>query len=160
VSRRARALALLGVAAICAGLSASIVNGYAADLRAQVGPLVPVLVARTDMPPGKVIGPALMRSGLAQKRVPERYVPPDALSLPGQAAGMRTLTAVRAGSYVARSQLERAAGPGSGAGSGARQVEVPVAGTSAMRDQLQPGARVDAKAPARREPTLRFRPSS
>ena len=42
VSRRARAVALLGAAAICAGLAASIVSGYAHDVRAQVGPLVPV----------------------------------------------------------------------------------------------------------------------
>jgi pilus assembly protein CpaB len=143
VSRRARALALLGVAAICAGLSASIVNGYAADVRAQVGPLVPVLVSRTDIPAGKVLGPQLMRSGLGQKQVPERYAPPDALSLPGQAAGKRTLIAIPTGSYIGRSQLERTLGPDAGGGSEARQVEVPVAGTRAMRDRLQPGAQVD-----------------
>lgn len=143
MSRRARPLALLGLAAICASLSASMVSGYAADVRGQVGPLVPVLVTKTDIPRGRAFGPALLRSSLSQRRVPERFVPPDALSAPNQAAGLRTVSAISQGSYVGRAQLEVAVTRGSADRTIARQVEVPVAGTDAMRDLLRPSVRVD-----------------
>lgn len=143
MSRRARPLALLGLATICAGLSASMVSGYAADVRGQVGPLVPVLVTKVDVARGKAFGPELLRSSLSQRRVPERFVPPDALSAPEQAAGLRTITAISRGSYVERAQLEPAVTRGATGRTIARQVEVPVAGTNAVRDLLRPGVRVD-----------------
>jgi pilus assembly protein CpaB len=143
MSRRARPLALLGLATICAGLSASMVSGYASDVRSQVGPLVPVMVARADIPRGKALGPELLRSSLSQRRVPERFVPPDALSAPEQAAGLRTVTAISRGSYLGRAQLEPAVSRGAMGRAVARQVEVPVAGSDAMRELLRPGARVD-----------------
>ena len=37
------------------------VSGYAADVRGQVGPLVPVLVTKADIPRGKAFGPADVR---------------------------------------------------------------------------------------------------
>ena len=43
---------MLGGAAVCAGLAASAVNSYTNDIRAQVGPLVPVVVARTEITQG------------------------------------------------------------------------------------------------------------
>ncbi len=118
------------------------VSGYAADVRGQVGPLVPVLVTKADIPRGKALGPQLLRSSLSQRRVPRRFAPPDALSAPEQAAGLRAVTGIPKGSYVGRAQLEapvmRAAGRPV-----VRQVEIPVAGTDAMRGLLGPGARVD-----------------
>jgi pilus assembly protein CpaB len=102
-----------------------------------------VLVAKAGIPRGKALGPELLRSSLSQRRVPQRFVPPDALSAPEQAAGLRTVTAIAKGSYVERAQLEAAVTRGGTGRPIARQVEVPVAGTDAMRDLLRPRARVD-----------------
>jgi pilus assembly protein CpaB len=145
VTRRARALALLGISAACAGLAASLVNGYASDVQSQVGPLVPVVVARDGIPRGKVLTAQNLSFYLSRRRVPERFVPPDTLRDADEAAGLRPLTRVVAGSYVERAQLQLPSADESRLDSGgrARVVEAPVVGAAALRGLLRPGALVD-----------------
>jgi pilus assembly protein CpaB len=144
VTRRTRTLALFGLSTACAGLAVSLVNGYSRDVRAQVGPLVPVLVARTEIARGERLTVERASSRLSIRRVPERFAPPSALRSPGDAIGLRAASAISAGDYVGHGNLVVAAptvAPSTRAG--ARLVDLPVAGGSAVRALLRPGARVD-----------------
>jgi pilus assembly protein CpaB len=137
---------MLGAAAVCAGLAASAVNSYTNEVRAQVGPLVPVVVARTEISKGRRITPSSVRSYLSERRVPARFVPPSALRLASAALGYRALMTIRAGDYVSENSLgadaeERRSR--SGAPSRRRLVEVPVAGAQTIASALHPGTRVD-----------------
>jgi pilus assembly protein CpaB len=137
-------LALFGVSATCAGLAASLVNGYARDVRSQVGPLVPVLVARASVDRGVRVTAARASSRLAMRRVPERFAPPSALHSPREAVGLRASSSIAPGDYVSRADLTAAtasAAPSSGLR--ARLVELPVVGGNAVRSFMRPGLRVD-----------------
>jgi pilus assembly protein CpaB len=145
MSRRARAVALLGLSGICAGVAVSLVDGYASDVRARVGPVVPVVVAARDLPRGRLITPRVEHERLAVRQVPARFVPPDSFRSTSDALGLRALTPVREGSYVGVAQLvtpgnERTSGL---TGRPARVVEVPVSGATTTADLLRPGSRVD-----------------
>ena len=145
MTRRARIPTLLGVSLACGGLAASMVNGYAGDVRAQVGPLVPVVVARAPIPRGHVFRAAHVANHLAQRRVPARFAPPDGLRNPREALGLRTATAIAPGGYVGRSQLaapvaRRSTPTVSSAG---RVVEVAVAGMDSVGALARPGSLVD-----------------
>ena len=96
---------MLGAAAISAGLAASSVNSYTSDVRAQVGPLVAVVVARTEISRGKLITTTAAQSYMSVRRVPSRFVPPSALRLPSEAVGYQALTTIRAGDYVTETSL-------------------------------------------------------
>jgi pilus assembly protein CpaB len=147
VSRRSRALALLGMAAVCAGLASSIVSGYARDVRAQVGPLTPVLVARAQVPRGRLFTPANVSRYLAARRVPVRFVPPRSLRFASDVVGLRSLTLIPAGSYLNEGQLGGSSEHTDPAQSdrlgGGRFVEVAVAGAAALQSALRPGVSVD-----------------
>jgi pilus assembly protein CpaB len=146
VSARARALALLGVAAVCAGAAASIVNRYAGEVRAQVGPPVSVLVAARDIPRGKVVTFRDAASFMKLRQVPRRFAPPDGLRSASAVIGLRALAAVPAGAYLTTAQFaRRPVGPRSGSAGADRRrvVEVSVAGAAALAGSLQPGMRVD-----------------
>jgi Flp pilus assembly protein CpaB len=137
---------MLGAAALCAGLAASAVNSYENEVRAQVGPLVPVVVARTGIARGRRITPASVRVYLTERRVPARFVPPSALRFARDALGYRALTTIGAGDYVSEASLGT---PGEAPGHGpadparGRLIEVPVAGAGSIAPSLHPGARVD-----------------
>ena len=144
MKRRRRGLLLLGAAAVCAGLAVSLVNQYANDVSAQVGPLQQVVVARRDVGRGTLITSAVARAALAHRRVPLRFVPPRALRGAGEAVGYRALVPLAAGDYVGAGQLgaprgdrRRTAGPGG------RLVEVAVTGARSIAEALRPGALVD-----------------
>jgi pilus assembly protein CpaB len=140
VSRRARAVALLGVSASCAAAAALLVNGYAADVRAQVGPRVPVLVAASDIPRGRTVRPR----DAYQRWIPRRFVPPGAFVLPGEVVGLRSRVPIVRGGYLLENELEPpGAGPPAAASSPARIIEVPVAGAGSLSGLVGPGARVD-----------------
>ena len=66
MSRRRRAALLLGLALVLGGLAASDVARREAALRAQLAPLVDVVVARGDLPAGRALRP----DDLAVRRVP------------------------------------------------------------------------------------------
>lgn len=147
MSRRSRAWALLGTAAVCAGLAASVVSGYARDVRAQVGPLTPVIVAQTKLPRGRLLTPANVSRYLAARRVPVQFVPPRSLRFARDVIGLRPRLTIPAGSYLSEGLL---AGPSLGGARpprdglrGRRVVEVAVAGAAALESALRPGVLVD-----------------
>ncbi len=130
---------LLALALACGGLAASQVRQKVRDVEARTGAPVPVLVARESLSPDREID----AGSLAVKEVPERYAPPDALSAPEDAAGLRTAGAVRAGTYLTAAHLQGAGGKGDGSlRRGERALEVAVAGGDALAGAA-PGSTVD-----------------
>jgi pilus assembly protein CpaB len=138
---------MLGLSAVSAGLAVSLVEDYAHEVRAQVGPLVPVAIARREIARGRSVTPANVSTYITERRVPERFVPPGSLRRASDALGLRALVRVPAGAYLGEPQFGEAAPDPTSArpadGSGARVVEVPVAGATALEGVLRPGARVD-----------------
>jgi Flp pilus assembly protein CpaB len=104
MSRRARAIAFGVVAAVCAAIAASIADGYGTRVAGQFGDLRPVVVTAAELAAGESIGPGDI-GRLEVRRVPVRFVPPDALGSPEEAAGRAPATPVPAGSYLVASQL-------------------------------------------------------
>jgi pilus assembly protein CpaB len=146
VSPRARALALLGAAAVCAGAAASIVNRYSSRVRAQVGPPVRVLLADRAIPRGKLITARDARLYMRAGEVPERFAQPDALRYGEETIGLRAAGDIPAGTHLTSAQFAaRRAGSAADRSSGDRRrlVEIRIAGASALSGFLQPGARVD-----------------
>jgi pilus assembly protein CpaB len=140
---RRRGVLMLSLALASGGLAASEVGSRTRAVEQQVGPLVPIVVARTHVDPGSKLKPGQL--GIA--RVPARYAPPDALADPAQADGLRTGGALEPGSYVTASALATTGGdearPGAGLGRGERAIELTVAGAEALGGFAGPGARVD-----------------
>lgn len=142
-ARRRRGLVLLALALASGGLAASQVHQRERRVEAQVGPLVSVLVAARDLPAGARLG----SGSLAQRRVPARFVPPDAFTTLAGVAGSRTVAALAAGGYVTAGHL-REAGDGAGGdggaslGDGERALEVAVSGGRALAEATV-GSRVD-----------------
>ena len=148
MSRRARALAFLTAALICAILAATVAGRYRSRVEARYGPLRPVVVATAELPADEPIGTEQARQGLSVRRVPASFIPPDALRSSGDALGRAPGATIPAGSYVLGSQLElpqprRRKSPG--VGEGLRPVEVNVAGADALtvRGEAPEGRRVD-----------------
>ncbi len=130
---------LLALALACGGLAASQVRQKVQDVEARTGAPVPVVVARESLPADREID----SGSLAVKEVPERYAPPDGLSAPEDAAGLRTAGAVRAGTYLTAAHLQGAGGNGDGSlRRGERALEVAVAGGDALAGAA-PGSTVD-----------------
>jgi pilus assembly protein CpaB len=137
VSRRRRAVALLGLALVLGGLAASDVARREAALRAQLGPVVSVVVARADLPAGRVV-----RAGdLALRRIPARYADPGAATAPETLIGLRLAAAVARGGQLGpglvATRPDAAAPP---VRRGERAAEVVAVGDRAL---IVPGARVD-----------------
>ena len=136
--RRRRALLLLSLALACGGLAASAVRDRVEEVEARVGTPLPVVVAAHDLPPGRALG----QRDLALRRVPARFLPPDALVAAADAAGLRTAVHLPAGAYVTAAQLEGRSGRGRRLRRGERAVEVAVAGAGGL-GEAPPGTRVD-----------------
>jgi Flp pilus assembly protein CpaB len=135
VSRRARALAFLTAAVICAILAAAVAGSYTSRVAARYGPLRPVVVASADLRAGEPIGAEGAGPSLVIRRVPARFVPPGALTRVEDALGRAPAAAIPAGSYVLGAQLElpRPERPeAAGVGDGRRPVELAVAGADAL----------------------------
>jgi Flp pilus assembly protein CpaB len=149
MTRRARAVAMLGASATCAGVAASSVQRHERAVQAQVGALVPVVVARGELRRGTLITPERAMSALVERRVPSRFVPPRTLQSTREAVGFRVAARLSAGDYLGAAVLsaDPAAGTRSRRGpptaGGVRLVEVPVAGASSVQDALGPGAVAD-----------------
>jgi Flp pilus assembly protein CpaB len=135
VSRRGRAIAFGLAALACAALAASVAGRYRSGVTAQYGGLRPVVVAASDLEPGRTIGPGVAARSLVVRRVPARFVPPGALRRTADALGQAPGALVPAGSYVLRAQLappapvEPVSAP---AGRGRRPVQVGVTGAEAL----------------------------
>jgi pilus assembly protein CpaB len=141
--QRRRGLLMVSLALASGGLAASQVSSRTAAIEQRVGPMVPVVAARSAIDPGTKLTP----DKLAVVQVPARFAPPDALSDPAQADGLRTGGALERGSYLTASAFgagpDDDARPGNGLGRGERAIELKVAGAEALGGLAGPGARVD-----------------
>lgn len=148
MSRRARALAFLTAALVCALLAATVAGRYRSRLEARYGPLRPVVVAASELAAGEPIGVRMAQSALAVRRVPASFIPPGALARTADALGRAPGTTIPAGSYVLGAQLvlPRSKEPREpGVGLGLRPLQVAVAGAEALTVEgtAPEGRRVD-----------------
>ena len=137
MSRRRRAAVLLGLALVLGGLAASDVARREAAVLAQLGPAVEVVVARTDLATGRAVD----AGDLALRRVPARYAPVGAATVPEPLVGQELAIPVPRGGYLAAGQLAsepEAVGPP--VRNGERAAEVIGLGAPEL---IVPGARVD-----------------
>jgi pilus assembly protein CpaB len=137
MSRRRRAAVLLGLALVLGGLAAQDVARRESAVRSQLGPPVDVVVARGDLAAGRPV----TAGDLAVRRVPARYAPVGAATVPETLIGQRLASAVPRGGYVGAAMLatERdVAGPP--VRKGERAADVVALGA---RSLVVPGARVD-----------------
>lgn len=93
MSRRRRAVALTVLSVLLGALAVSDVAGREAALDRRIGPTVPVVVARVDLP----VGAAMTARTLAIREVPARFAPAAAYRRPGQLRGLKTVAAIPAG---------------------------------------------------------------
>lgn len=138
MTRRRRALLLVGLALLLGGLAASDVARREAALHREVGPLVPVVVARAALPRGTALSPAR----LVVRRIPGRFVPAGAVAAAGELTGLRTAIAIPAGGLIAGTAVDdgREAAPGPPIRPGERVAEVTAV---ASPELVVPGSRVD-----------------
>jgi Flp pilus assembly protein CpaB len=144
---RGRAVGFASAAAVCAGLAAAATQTRSGDL-AAAGELRDVVVAARPLPAHEPIKPAELEDSIDLRRVPERFVPPDALSGPEQAVGRRPAVAIAAGSYLLASEFTAPRRPAGGdaqtaADPGHRPVEITVVGAGALADAPTRPRRVD-----------------
>jgi pilus assembly protein CpaB len=135
VSRRRRAVVLLGLALVLGGLAASDVSRREAALERRLGPAVPAVVARRDLEPGTRLAPAQ----LAVRRVPARFAPAGAFPSPAELVGQRTAVALGAGEYVSPGDVSQG-GAGPPLHAGERVADVIAVGSP---DAIVAGGRVD-----------------
>jgi Flp pilus assembly protein CpaB len=147
VSRRGRALGFLLAALLAAAGAATIADGYGESVVRGYGELRPVLVASGNLRAGQEIDPRAAAELLEVRQVPGRFVPPAALSQPGEALGLVPTAPVPAGSYLLATQLRPPGDrhPATPLGGGRRPVEILVSGAGALTAfGAQPvGSRVD-----------------
>jgi Flp pilus assembly protein CpaB len=105
MSRRARSVVFLLLALLAAALAAGIADGYGSSVARSFGPLRSVVVVRRGLRPGRSLGPHEISTALERRRVPARFVPPDAFAEPAEALGLAPATAIPAGSYLLGTQL-------------------------------------------------------
>lgn len=137
MTRRRRGLLLVGLALVLGGLAASDVSRREAALRHRLAPLVDVVVARRELPPGKPI----KTHDLAVRTVPARWAPAGAATVVEEVAGAEPAVGVPAGADLSAAAL---ADPSDGAGApvrrGERAVQVVASGSSEL---VRAGAHVD-----------------
>lgn len=148
MSRRARALAFLLLALLAATAAAAIADGYGSSVMRGYGPLRSVVVLGAKLPTGKPLGPAQIAEALTVRRVPERFVPPDALIDPAEALGLVATSALPVGSYLQATQLSASRPGGNDVHALARDrrpVEIAVSGAGALlaAGPAPAGAKVD-----------------
>ena len=137
MTRRRRGALLIGLALALGGLAASDVGRREAAVRAELAPLVDVVVAGRDLPPRRRIAPA----DLALRRIPARYAPVGAASVPDEVLGRRPVGPIPRGAYLGAGQLADESGPRPARiRRGERAVEVAGAGSPEL---IVAGARVD-----------------
>jgi pilus assembly protein CpaB len=133
---------MLLLALACGWLAASDVRSRERRLRAGLGPVATVVVARADLKAGTRIA----AGDLELRSVPARFLPPDAVGAVADAVGLRSAVRLLPGAYVTASALGAGAGgdepAGSGLAPGERALEVTVSNTSAA-ELGGAGARVD-----------------
>lgn len=148
MKRRARAIAFAIGALACAGLSAAVAGGSGSAGAQDYGELRDVVVTTAPLEKGQTISPRTLDALLVERRVPEAFVPPDVLGLPGEALGRRFAMALPAGSYVTQADFASIGSgrpPGTATGpSGTTPVEIEVIGAGALAaTRTAPGDEVD-----------------
>lgn len=137
MTRRRRAIGLLGLAILLGGLAASSVRRREAALDHALGPLTTVLVTRAPIHAGAPLAggrPAL-------RTVPRRYAPPDAVASAARLTGAHAAVPLPAGTYVTAATLRTPAAAGLPAvGPGERVADVVAHGDART---VVPGTRVD-----------------
>ena len=137
MSRARRASLLLGLALLLGGLAASDVARREAALRASLAPLVDVVVAHEDLAPRH----RLRLDDLAVRRLPARYAPVGAATVPEELVGRRLAVPVPSGGPLGVAQLhDPHATAGAPVAHGQRAVEVVGLGSPQL---VVAGARVD-----------------
>jgi pilus assembly protein CpaB len=135
MTRRRRALLLLGLALVLGALAATNVSRREAALRAQLGPLTQVVVARHPVAAGHL----LTLADLGVRLMPSRYAPAGSTVYAAGLAGRRLAVPVAEGGAVTEALLVRH--PGAPAlRPGQRAVDVVAAGSP---QGIVAGARVD-----------------
>lgn len=147
MSRRGRAVGFLAAALLAAVAAAAIADGYGDSVTRGYGALRPVVVAGADLRAGEGIDPGAAAADLEVRQVPLRFVPPAALTNPGEAVGLVPAVPVPAGSYLLATQLRppRARRVAGGLAPDRRPVEITVGGAGALSAfGVQPvGSKVD-----------------
>ena len=137
MTRARRAALLLGLALLLGGLAASDVARREAALQASLAPLVDVVVADADLSPRH----RLRLADLAVRRLPARYAPVGAATVPEELLGRRLAVPVPSGGPLGVAQLhDPHATVGAPVAHGQRAVEVVGLGSSQL---VVAGARVD-----------------
>jgi Flp pilus assembly protein CpaB len=142
-ARRRRGVVLLLLAALAGSMAAQRVRGEERTVRAQVGPLVRVVVARAPIPARTRFGQREVTARLAIAPVPARFVPPGALRDPLQAVGATSAIDIPRGAYITKAALEPPRDPRAALRPGERAIDVEVSGGARLAALGGPGARVD-----------------
>lgn len=103
MTRRRRAAALLALAVVLGLLSATHMSRREAALRAQLGPLTDVVVARKDLPAGRTV----QLADLGVRRLPARYAPVGEPVFAAALAGRKLAVPVAAGGAVTAELIAR-----------------------------------------------------
>ena len=136
MTRRRRALLLIGLALVLGALAASDVARREAGLEAQLGPAVAVVVARAPLPAGRT----LRAADLSLRRVPRRYAPVEATPSPEALVGRRLAVPVARHGTITPSLIDLGGPAGPPVRRGERAADVVAAASPAV---VVPGARVD-----------------
>jgi Flp pilus assembly protein CpaB len=142
-ARRRRGVLLLLVSALAGSMAASRVRGQERAVRSQVGPLVPVVVARAAIPARTRIAAGDVAGRLGIARIPARFVPPGAVGDPARVVGATAAIDIPRGSYVTRAALTPARDPRTALRAGERAIDVEVSGGARLAALGGPGALVD-----------------
>lgn len=134
MTRRRRALLLLGLAVVLGTLAASDIGRREQALRRAVGPSISVVVATKELPAGKPIH----RGSLAVRRMPQQYAPKDGIQSLPEVVGLRPRVSVPAGGDLAGALL--AADGGSDLRPGERIADLVAIGDL---QRIRPGGHVD-----------------
>ena len=131
MTRRRRATVLLALAAALGLLSATHMSRREAALRAQLGPVTEVVVARADLKAGAT----LELDDLGVRELPARYAPPGEPAFAAALAGHKLAVPVPAGGAVTAELLAARAADAGVAGQARR------AGGGRARERLGRGGR-------------------
>jgi Flp pilus assembly protein CpaB len=142
-ARRRRGVLLLLVAGLAGSMAASRVRGQERAVRSQVGPLVAVVIARSEIPARTRIGAADATARLAVARIPSRFVPPGAVGDPLRTVGATTAIDIPRGSYLTKAVLAPPRDPRTSLRAGERAIDVEVSGGARLAALGGPGALVD-----------------
>ena len=143
---RARAAAFAVGALTCAALSAAVAGTGESAAGDQLGPLRSVVVTSAPLGRGTSVESGVARKSLAERRVPESFLPPDALGVVEEALDRKLATSLPAGSYLTASAFKapRAGSPSGGPPRGTTPVEITVTGAGALAAaRTNAGDRVD-----------------